>query len=204
MTKLPNPPIVIILAAGEGARIGTPKAILKIKGRCFLEWIIDTLIIAEIDHILVVLGAEAERIKSYTDLSIVDVVINHNFENGQFSSLMVALEELDFPGDIIVFPVDHPLVEPETIIKLAESTCNSENKNAVIPVYKGQKGQPVLIRRHLVEKILSASPESNLHDIIWKEPSKVKYLKVDDPGILSDINTLEDYRELKRNLEQER
>ncbi|MCP4632433.1 MAG: NTP transferase domain-containing protein, partial [candidate division Zixibacteria bacterium] len=130
-----NPPTVIVLAAGEGSRIGMPKAMLRINGRCFLERIIDTLIIAGIEEIIVVLGAEAENIKSMTDLSIVNVVINENYQDGQFSSLQCGLDELEFPGDVLVFPVDHPLVMPKTVSTIVDSISNGDYQTASVPVH---------------------------------------------------------------------
>lgn len=194
MSSLMKIPSAIILAAGEGSRIGTPKAILEINGRYFLERVIDTLIMAGVEHISVVLGAEADRIISVADLSDVEVVINYNYMDGQFSSLKVAVAELDFVDDLLVFPVDHPMVRPTTVLQLIEAASNGDA--AVVPIHKGQKGHPVIVRNRLIKRILNAEPDATLKDIIWKQPSAVKKLKINDPGVLQNVDTPDDYSQI--------
>ncbi|MBD3234921.1 MAG: NTP transferase domain-containing protein [candidate division Zixibacteria bacterium] len=196
MPKSYSIPSAIVLAAGEGSRIGKPKAILEINGRFFIERVIDTLILAGIDNITVVLGAEADKIKSMTDLSIVNTVINENYTNGQFSSLQAGLSNLKAEGDLIVFPVDHPLVEPDTVMQLLDSATEPSNTKAVVPVFNGKKGHPVLLTKSMVRKVQKAANGETLRDILWNHPSAVKQIGVDDPGILQNIDTVEDYQGL--------
>ncbi len=196
MPKSYSIPSAIVLAAGEGSRIGKPKAILEINGRFFIERVIDTLILAGIDNIMVVLGAQAEKIKSMTDLSIVNTVINETYTDGQFSSLQAGLRNLKVEGNLIVFPVDHPLVEPETVMRLLDCAAEPGNSKAVVPVYNGKKGHPVILTKSMVRKARKAAHGDTLRDILWRQPSAVKQISVDDPGILQNIDTVEDYEGL--------
>ncbi len=195
-------PSAIILAAGEGSRIGTPKALLKANGRSFIERVIDTLIIAGIEDITVVLGADAENTKTLIDTSVVEVVYNPDYSGGQFSSIKKAVENIRPIGDIAIFPVDHPLVEPNTVSLLIEASSTDKGNKAFIPVYKGRNGHPVLLKKQLVKDIINAERDTTLRDIIWKDPSVIHRVIVDDPGIIMDIDTPNDYKQYIMRLER--
>ncbi len=73
----------IILAAGESKRMGKPKPLLRFNDKTFLDQIISVLRLSDADRITVVLGAEAETIKKYVDLSGINVVINKYYKKWQ-------------------------------------------------------------------------------------------------------------------------
>jgi len=85
----------IILAAGEGRRIGRSKALLRIGGVTFLAGIVSALREAGCDPVCVVGGAEAEKVKEETRKSGASFVLNENWRKGQFSSLRVGLRDVE-------------------------------------------------------------------------------------------------------------
>src|SRR5262249_768807 len=104
----------IVLAAGESRRMGFPKALLPIQGRTFVEHIVGRLTATRVDGIYVVLGAHRERILAAVDVTHAQVVVNHDWELGQLSSLQAGLRALphgEYDAAIMAL-VDHPLIEP--------------------------------------------------------------------------------------------
>jgi len=101
----------IILAAGASQRMGKPKPLLRFEDKTFLEQIISVLKLSDVDRITVVLGAKAETIKKSIELSGTSIVINEDYERGQLSSLIVAIENAPEETEaILVCLVDNPFI----------------------------------------------------------------------------------------------
>ncbi|MBD3168879.1 MAG: NTP transferase domain-containing protein [candidate division Zixibacteria bacterium] len=191
-------PAAIILAAGEGSRIGKPKALLELNGRYFLERIIDTLIISNIEQIIVVLGAGADEIQREVDLSMVNCVLNDNYEDGSFSSLQYGIDQTECASGLLVFPVDHPMVSHETVMNILQYASQTAKKRAVVPAKEGMDGFPVWIPREISRKLTEAAADFDLRSFIENNSNRVERIMVNDAGILTDIDTPEDYERLKQ------
>ena len=187
----------VILTAGESKRMGFPKALLKYRQTTFLELILTRLEKAGIKNRLVVLGAEAERIKKETRLSGVKVVINRNFKKGQLSSLKTALAELtgDING-ILLALVDHPLVKVSTYRLLIDAWINSPG-TIVIPEFQGRGGHPVIFDRVFFSQLMNAPEEQGARYVVYNNQDRVIRVKVQDPGVREDIDSPEDYQRIK-------
>src|SRR5262245_44507289 len=113
----------LILAAGESSRIGTPKALLKINSETFAERIANVLISVGIQNIILVAGAHYEQIRKNAEG--LTVVFNAQYSFGQFSSLQTGLRKIPSETEfVIVWPVDLPLVQKETIATLLKAQNN--------------------------------------------------------------------------------
>src|SRR5713226_7283011 len=84
----------VILAGGASSRMGSPKALLPYQGRPFLEHLLEVTSVPEISVRRVVLGAHAEPIAKAINLRADEIVINHEWEKGQLSSIQAALRSL--------------------------------------------------------------------------------------------------------------
>jgi CTP:molybdopterin cytidylyltransferase MocA len=84
----------IILAAGEGKRIGRNTALLEIGGVKSLERVAACMRDAGCDPVIVVGGAEASSVREEALRLGVRFVLNSNWQNGQFSSLKVGMSAL--------------------------------------------------------------------------------------------------------------
>lgn len=185
----------IILAAGEGKRIGRNKALLEIGGVKSLEKVAVCLHEAGCDPVIVVGGAEAESVREEALRLGVEFAQNRNWRSGQFSSLktgMSALQDLTGPamqpGGVIVALVDHPLVKKETYQILA-GTFRRFPERIIIPTHQDRRGHPVVVPRVAITDILSSPDGANLRDLIRKRDNLVLEQAVDDTGILKDIDT---------------
>src|SRR5256885_8554540 len=153
----------LILAAGESSRMGPDKALLTYRGRTFVETILATLREAGVTRLAVVLGHHAEEIQRAADFTGVDVIVNHDYRQGQTSSLQAGLKALDSGAGIgveavLLCLVDHPAVPPEAVRALI-AAFRAATSPVVIPTFKGQRGHPVLIGRALFDELLGLNPE---------------------------------------------
>jgi molybdenum cofactor cytidylyltransferase len=123
-------------------------------------------------------------------------VINRNWKLGQLSSLRTGISNLSSSSEGVLFTlVDHPLVKASTYIELAER-WKEKRENVVIPSYQGRKGHPTIFPKRLYRSILEEELPMGARSIIKKEGSSVLFIQVDDPGVVQDIDTIEDYRRL--------
>lgn len=187
----------IILAAGESKRFGSPKQLAKINDQeTLIEHLIKTLKNTSIDEIIVVLGAYREEIEKVLPQDV-RVSVNEEFQKGQTSSLKRALEEVSSDcKHFLVFPVDTPLIKPETINEIINKFILS--KAAIgIPTYAEQKGHPPIYDIKLKNEILELEDDEPLYHVNQKFAPTTALIEVLDPGILININTPRDLEKLK-------
>jgi molybdenum cofactor cytidylyltransferase len=185
----------IILAAGESRRMGSPKALLGYQGKTFIERICNAFLMAGVDELIVVLGARADELQRAIPVHPqLRTVVNPRYFQGQLSSLMTGIGALSPESEaVIVNLVDHPLIAVETIRALIAS-FRVEPLPILIAAYHGKRGHPVLFSSQVYGEILAAPLDQGAKVVVRKDPSRVRELQLDDPGILADIDTPEDYR----------
>lgn len=185
----------ILLAAGESRRMGSPKALLHYQGQTFIERICTAFLTAGVDELIVVLGARAEEIgRALPTHPALRSVVNSRYSQGQLSSLMVGIGALSPESEAaIVNLVDHPLVSSETIKAVIDS-FRAAPLHIVIASYQGKRGHPVLFSSQIYGEILAAPLDQGAKVVVRKDPTRVREIPLDDPGILADIDTPEEYR----------
>jgi molybdenum cofactor cytidylyltransferase len=187
----------LVLAAGESSRMGSDKALLKYRGRTFLETIVSTLHEAGVRRTVVVLGHHAEEIQHAVNLEGSAVVINRGYRRGQTSSLQTGLQALE-GADIEAFVlclVDHPDVSAD-MIRGFTAAFQESHPPVVIPTHKGKRGHRGVISRQLFEELKSLGPEQGADAVIRKYRNATRFLDVADPGILIDVDSPEAYEDL--------
>jgi molybdenum cofactor cytidylyltransferase len=188
----------IVLAAGKSERMGTPKALLSLRGKTFLENILDAISRSSVGHIVVVVGHHKNEIEPYVRPPA-KLVFNPIYEQGMITSLQAGIRVL--PADTsaaLLFLVDHPVVESETIEQLI---LHQQPDRIVAPTYKQRRGHPVLFGAKILEEILMLSPDEGANIVVRKDPGRVVHIAIDSPGVLADIDTPEDFRNLQNEYE---
>ena len=122
-----NRTAAIILAAGKGELFegNSHKLLATFKGKPVLQWVIDNVVAAEFDDIYIVSGAvnlEDHQVLSL-EAGTITIVHNHNFAEGQASSLRSGLEIAGYDGhsSVTVGLGDMPLVPSEAWKSVAEA-----------------------------------------------------------------------------------
>jgi molybdenum cofactor cytidylyltransferase len=185
----------IILSAGASRRMGSPKALLKMNGATFLDRLTKAFR-AACDPLIVVLGYDAEHIRESIPADAT-VVLNPDPARGMFSSLQCGLRALPPNIEAVIFtPVDYPAVRADTIAGLARAFRQSQAP-ITRPRYRGERGHPVCISRGVMDELLELPVTAQARDVIHAYRPRTKYVDVDDPGILADIDLPEDYQRLQ-------
>jgi CTP:molybdopterin cytidylyltransferase MocA len=185
----------IILAAGASSRMGRPKALLDYRGEKFIERLVRVFSLV-CQPVIVALGYHAEAIRPY--IGAATAAVNPAPERGQLSSLKIALALLPGPCTGFLFSqVDSPAVREDTLEKLvAAFETRAAGIVFVVPQINGKHGHPVLAAREIAEEILALPPDATAREVIHGHIRQTIYIDVDDPGILTDIDTPQAYENL--------
>lgn len=180
--------------------MGRQKATLPLRGgETFLTRIVLTLQEAGVDDVVVVLGHDASAIADVIARSGLSVrlVVNHDYERGQLSSLLEGLRAIDRPGvsAMLLTLVDVPLITAATVRAVVER-YRATRAAIVRPVQGDRHGHPVLIARSLFGALRAADPESGAKPVVRAHISPAGDVEVLDEGAFLDIDTPEEYQRL--------
>jgi molybdenum cofactor cytidylyltransferase len=189
----------IILAAGESARMGRPKALLDWKGKPFIEHVCDALRRAGVEDRVVVLGKASHEILAAWVPAGEKVTVNPKPEHGQLSSLRCGLlDAAETAEAFMVCLADQPTVPVDTYKRVIEHWL--ANKEAIViprtiraADSKLKRGHPIIIPAAHKNLCFEAPPEKGLHWVTHHPSVKIADLEVKDIEIIRDFDTPEDY-----------
>jgi molybdenum cofactor cytidylyltransferase len=188
----------VVLAAGDSARMGRPKALLEWEGGTFLEAVCRRLREAGVWDAAVVLGRDAETVLNGWRRGNERVVVNPRPDEGMISSVRLGLKALDASpavGAALICLADMPAVRVETIRFL----CDEWRRNRgfmLVPRFKGKRGHPLVLDARYWHETSLAPDDQGLHWVTHRHPGTLIDVDVDDPGVVSDADTPEDYGKL--------
>ena len=187
----------IILAAGASRRMGVVKALLPFGSSLLLDRIIENVAQSMIEEVVVVLGHEAETIKSKINFRGFETVINADYQKGQSSSLRKGLCSIrdDIDGAMFLLG-DQPFVDAKIIDALVR-LFGEHPSQVIIPSHLGRRGNPVVVPRALFPMIKGITGDTGARVLFSRLKNRIREVDVADPGIHLDMDTWEDYRKLK-------
>jgi molybdenum cofactor cytidylyltransferase len=189
----------VILAAGASSRMGRDKALLPWRDGTFLSATIRALQPAT-ELVIVVAGANAVSLEPIADSQAAFLAVNPNPQQGQFSSLLVGLQDVLNRGrDAAVLTlVDRPPAEVETIEQIKAAFLSSDEQIwAAVPEYQSRHGHPIVIGREMIEAFLRAPVHSTARDVEHANQQHILYLPVNDPLVVANVDTPEDFEKLR-------
>jgi|SRR5271166_3327436 len=186
----------ILLAAGEGSRLGQPKALVEIGGQRLVDRGLLMLRAGGADPIVVVTGAAP------IDVPGALVVHNPAWSTGMGSSLTAGLSALgalppDECGAAIIALADQPLVTSVCVKRLIAShqgdADTGHTASIAVASYGGRPRNPVLIaREHWAEVLTHACGDAGARPFLRAHPDLVTLVECGDAGSPDDIDTPED------------
>ena len=191
----------VVLAAGRSARMGSPKALLDFRGYPFVVRILEALEALEVKTRVVVLGPDSPRIQPALAGHDCMIVENPEPETGPIASLRGALRALQplQPTAVLVWPVDLPHVRVATVERILEA--HSRTKGSIlVPTLAERRGHPVIWGAALFDELLE-SPDAareGARAVLHRHEAEVVNVPVDDPAIVDQVNTPDDYERLIR------
>ncbi|EON25276.1 hypothetical protein CF8_0627 [Nocardioides sp. CF8] len=126
----------LLLAAGAGRRMGTPKALVD-------DWLrrsVQVLIEGGCDRVYVVLGAAAGEARTLLEGLPVEVVVAEDWADGMGASLRAGLSQVPLGRDVLITLVDLPDVGADVVARVLATGAALARA-----AYDGRPGHPVLI-----------------------------------------------------------
>lgn len=186
----------IILAAGRGARMGGPKALLVLQGETFLARAARLLRRPAVERVIAVVGHDAERVAREARLPPgVSAIVNPRHEEGMLTSILAGLEVAEAAGAdaVLVHPVDHPLVDPEAVDAVIAALARGAT--IALPGHEGRRGHPAGFARAAWPALRAASADEGARGVLARHPDWIEHVAA-GPGCLFGVNTPEDYQRL--------
>ncbi len=176
--------------------MGSPKALLSIGERPFIDRIVSIFKATKAGKIVVVLGHNAAEIKAKIAHLPVTVVVNEDYKKGQLSSLLAAIQSLesDEVDGVLVHLVDHPFLDPALVNHMIDRFYESK-KLIVLPRHKGQRGHPVIFSSQLFSELLSTPLDQGAKVVVHAHRDETLEIETDEAGVTIDIDTPEEYRQ---------
>lgn len=192
---------VLIIAAGESKRMGSPKQLLNIEGETLINRMIHIVKKAVNFPVYVVLGASAESIQAQLPKLDVKIVHNAHWQEGMASSIRIGLNTAKAQNPetdgLMVVVCDQPYITESTISSLLELQEEKDTQMAAA-YYDDVMGTPALFHQTIFDEILSLKGDIGAKKIIQSRPEEVAKLHF-EKGLL-DIDTKEDYQALLKEI----
>jgi len=196
---------LMILAAGGSTRLGRPKQLLEYQGRSLIVRAAQAALSSSCTPIAVVLGAYAQAIEREVCQLPVQVVENPDWRQGMGTSIKMGLHALaeagggKFPDTdgVMITLGDQPSVTGSLLDEMAEAF--DMYGGIIASAYCNTLGAPVIFDRAFYSELASLAPGQGAKRVIDRHPEAVH--AVDFPGGVIDIDTEEDYEQLKKGEE---
>ncbi len=186
----------VVVAAGLSSRAGGWKMAFDIGGLSVIERCV--LGMSQYCSRIFVIGGDnihlLHELLPESKYPAVELIWNHNYASGMYSSVLTGFDQVR-AFEFFFIPGDYPLVSSRVYSKLLK-----HKGEIIIPSCQGVTGHPVLFRAKVIGDLLNEPGKyASLHEFIISRRHYI--VEVGDPGIILDIDTMEDYRRAARYFE---
>lgn len=188
----------IVLAAGTSSRFGETKQIARVRGKPLAQHAIDAAAEAGVDEIVVVLGHDAERVRSTLAYPLhARWVMNPSFASGIASSLATGLRAADGGTDgAVVLLADQPGVTAQHVRMLIGAFL--ERRAAIVRLRFRDGPGPTLLSRDVWPEAMALEGDAGARVLVERHPELVE--EVDAGGEAPpDIDTRQDLAALRED-----
>lgn len=191
------PVAAIVLAAGQGSRMGGGKLLLPLGDTTVIECSVQNLISVPISNLVVVIGVYGEAIKRQLQKFSAKFAINPDPSSDMAESIRCGLKVVN-PLEIkafLILPADIPLILPKTVRMLVASLLDSD-KSIAVPLFRNRRGHPVVFRSSLYEQVMNFRSPQGIRPLVHGDLYQVLLVEVEDEGVIADLDNWDDYRRL--------
>jgi molybdenum cofactor cytidylyltransferase len=191
----------VILAAGNSSRMGTSKQLLSVGGTPLLVRMVEATLASAAWPVVVVLGAEAEKIRPALARLPVLIAENAAWSEGMAASIRTGITMLRqfsraLDGALIAL-CDQPAFSADVIQQLVAAQQRT-GRSIVAAHYSGRNGAPALFLREHFPVLAALTGEEGARALLNGAPADVA--AVDLPQLAIDLDTPADYASFQKNL----
>ena len=190
----------VILAAGASTRMGSPKQLLELRGKPLLVHAVEAALASPAWPVVVVLGANAEKIRPVLARLPVLITESPAWAEGMAASIragVTTLQQFSRKLDGALFALcDQPAFSAEVIAQLLAAQT-ATGRSIAAARYGGHNGAPALfLRRHFPE-LAALTGEEGARTLLNAHPADTA--TVDLPALAVDLDTPEDFAGARQN-----
>lgn len=179
--------------------MGEPKQLLRFGESTIVETVVDNMLGAKFDEVIVVVGHRAAEIQEKLRTRPVRIVLNANYREGMLTSAQAGIKALEQSEAFALMLVDQPFITTALINQVVDAYVQTD-KGIALPSYNYKRGHPVIFDQQYAGEILGLDTESGgVRTLFKKYDNDIHYVPVDTDRVLRDIDYPEDY---KRALEE--
>ena len=196
-----NKTVFVLLAGGKSQRMGFPKGLLRYKKTYWILEQLNRISKTSIKEVYIGLGYDFEQYveaiswfekainsaQKFKGLSVT-IVINKTPELGSFSTLQTVLKEIDTSNNVLLNPIDIPLLNSGELEQLI-----SIDNEIVFPNFEGKNGHPIKMAHSFWSNLTTIDlnrKDARLDFQLKKlNPVKISIIEVSDRAISYNLNT---------------
>ena len=200
----------VVLAAGMSTRMGRNKLLLTFRDKPLVVHAVDTLLASKAGEIIVVLGHESQKVWDQLEdyagpvsnggqRRRVRLVKNPDYRDGLSTSVRTGVQAVSPEAEaIMIYLADQPLLEPADVDRIiaAFATAKVNDKMIVVPFFKGERGNPVLLDASLRDSILGIVGDVGCKGVIKRYPEKVYAIEMENDHVVRDVDDAQAYERL--------
>ncbi|MBL8644723.1 MAG: molybdopterin-binding/glycosyltransferase family 2 protein [Rhodospirillaceae bacterium] len=186
----------VILAAGQSRRMGGPnKLLMTVDGKPLVRKTVETLQAAGLADIIVVVGHQEAEVRAALAGTPVRFAPNPHFAEGLSTSLKAGLSQVpDAAEAMLVCLGDMPALHTRHIAGLLAGFDAGADKLIGVPTHIGKRGNPTLWARRFFDDMRQVSGDAGAKHLIGANESLVYEVEFDDTGVLTDLDTAEQWQ----------
>ncbi len=170
----------IVLAAGASRRFGANKLLAPVEGEPLVRRTVRNVLDAATGPVFVVIGRDADRVRSALEGLPVGFVENRDFEAGISTSIRAgvrAVLDSSVPAMLIALG-DQPSVTPDLVRRLV-ATSGRTTRPIIAPHFSGVRGHPVVFDVRLAPELLAIRGDRGARDVVDRDPDRVEIVRFD-------------------------
>ena len=197
-----NEPAIVVLAAGAGSRYrGTRHKLSEnLGGETVLVRTLRNAIASDMAVVLVVsealIGA-AKGLVAPTDMVVVEPRQQTGW--GMGDSIAAGVSIHSSASGWLVLPGDMPLVKPSSLRAVADAL---DQQPIAYAQHRGRRGHPVGFGAELFSELVMLKGDEGARRLLARYPTAA--VELDDPGVLFDIDTVDDLAVAQRRIDDQR
>lgn len=187
---------IVIIAAGESSRLGSPKQLVLWRGRPLIRHTARVALDARLGPVAVVLGAAEATCRAALEGMPVRTILNPSWSSGVGGSIATGVTSMiaNHPDGIIVMLCDQPLIDSVHLRKLADEL--KRNGNGIVATrHGGTNGAPALFAADTFPHLRCLRGNQGVRSILHGTPM---LSWVPCPGAACDLDTPEDLIRLRK------
>jgi molybdenum cofactor cytidylyltransferase len=173
--------------------MGRPKLLLELGGRPVVRHVVEALLHSAVDEVIVVLGPNAPAMRAALSDLPVRLIDNPDHETGMASSMRAGLSACGPEVEAALIALgDQPFQRPELFDRLVAAYRDS-GQAIVVPLYAGQRGNPVVFDRSLFPELLEQQGDQGGRAVLAAHTEAIQSVPIESADQQRDLDTWRDY-----------